>query len=222
VHVVIVGCGRVGSAVALDLTAAGHTVAIIDKRAESFSRLGPNFPGQAIAGIGFDRDRLIEAGIERADALAAVTSGDNSNIMIARVARETFGVERVVARIYDPRRAAIYQRLGIPTVATVAWTSERVLRRILPDEPAVDWVDPSANVMLVERVVAAGWAGHSLDELEVNGELRVMAVSRLGVAKIPNHDLVVQEGDVLYLAVAGDRLASLDNRLAAPARAGGH
>ncbi len=221
-HVVIVGCGRVGSAVALDLTAAGHTVAIIDKRPESFSRLGPNFAGQAIAGIGFDRDRLIEAGIERADALAAVTSGDNSNIMIARVARETFGVERVVARIYDPRRAAIYQRLGIPTVATVAWTSERVLRRILPDEPAVDWVDPSANVMLVERVVAAGWAGHSLEELEVNGELRVMAVSRLGVAKIPRSDLVVQEGDVLYLAVAGDRLTSLDNRLAAPARAGGH
>jgi len=222
VHVVIVGCGRVGSAVALDLTAAGHNVAIIDKRAESFGRLGPNFSGQAIAGIGFDRDRLIEAGIERADALAAVTSGDNSNIMIARVARETFGVGGVVARIYDPRRAAIYQRLGIPTVATVAWTSERVLRRILPDEPAVDWVDPSANVMLVERVVAAGWAGHSLDDLEVNGELRVVAVSRLGVAKIPNHDLVVQEGDVLYLAVAGDRLASLDNRLAAPARAGGH
>jgi trk/ktr system potassium uptake protein len=222
VHVVIVGCGRVGSAVALDLTAAGHTVAIIDKRSEAFSRLGPNFTGQAIAGIGFDRDRLIEAGIERADALAAVTSGDNSNIMIARVARETFGVERVVARIYDPRRAAIYQRLGIPTVATVAWTSERVLRRILPDEPAVDWVDPSANVMLVERVVAAGWAGHSLEELEVGGELRVMAVSRLGVAKIPTSDLVVQEGDVLYLVVAGDRLASLDNRLAAPARAGGH
>jgi trk/ktr system potassium uptake protein len=222
VHVVIVGCGRVGSAVALDLTAAGHTVAIIDKRSEAFSRLGPNFAGQAIAGIGFDRDRLIEAGIERADALAAVTSGDNSNIMIARVARETFGVERVVARIYDPRRAAIYQRLGIPTVATVAWTSERVLRRILPDEPAVDWVDPSANVMLVERVVAAGWAGHSLEELEVGGELRVMAVSRLGVAKIPTSDVVVQEGDVLYLVVAGDRLASLDNRLAAPARAGGH
>ena len=118
-HVVIVGCGRVGSAVALDLTGAGHTVAIIDKRPEAFSRLGPNFPGQPITGIGFDRDRLLEAGIERADAVAAVTSGDNSNIMIARVARETYGVERVVARIYDPRRAAIYQRLGIPTVATV-------------------------------------------------------------------------------------------------------
>jgi trk system potassium uptake protein TrkA len=220
VHVVIVGCGRVGSAVALDLTGAGHTVAIIDKRPEAFSRLGPNFPGQPIAGIGFDRDRLLEAGIERADAVAAVTSGDNSNIMIARVARETYGVERVVARIYDPRRAAIYQRLGIPTVATVAWTSERVLRRILPDEPAVDWVDPSANVMLVERVVAAGWAGHSLKDLEVDGELRVMAVSRLGQAQIPLPDVVVQEGDVIYVVVAAAKLASLDARLAAPVKAG--
>jgi trk system potassium uptake protein TrkA len=222
VHVVIVGCGRVGSAVALNLVGAGHTVAIIDKRAEAFARLGPTFTGQAVAGIGFDRDKLMEAGIERADAVAAVTSGDNSNIMIARVARETFGVERVVARIYDPRRAAIYQRLGIPTVATVAWTSERVLRRILPDEPAVEWVDPSASVMLIERVVAAGWAGHPLRELEADGQMRVMAVSRLGVAKIPGPDLVVQEGDVVYLVVAGDSLSTIDGRLAGPVKAGGH
>jgi trk system potassium uptake protein len=222
VHVVIVGCGRVGSAVALNLVGAGHTVAIIDKRAEAFGRLGPAFTGQAIAGIGFDRDKLVEAGIERADAVAAVTSGDNSNIMIARVARETFGVERVVARIYDPRRAAIYQRLGIPTVATVAWTSERVLRRILPDEPAVEWVDPSASVMLIERVVAAGWAGHPLRDLEADGQMRVMSVSRLGMAKIPGPDLVVQEGDVLYLVVAGDALSTIDARLAGPVKAGGH
>jgi len=222
VHVVIVGCGRVGSALALNLTSAGHTVAIIDKRSEAFARLGAGFTGQALAGIGFDRDRLIEAGIERAGAVAAVTSGDNSNIMIARVARETFGVERVVARIYDPRRAAIYQRLGIPTVATVAWTSERVLRRILPDEPAVEWVDPSASVMLIERVVPASWAGHPLSDLEAPGEVRVMAVSRLGVAQVPSPDVVVQEGDVVYLGVAGDAMASVDSRLAGPVKAGGH
>jgi trk system potassium uptake protein TrkA len=222
VHVVIVGCGRVGSALANNLSSAGHTVAIIDKRSEAFARLGPGFTGQAIAGIGFDRDRLLEAGIERAGALAAVTSGDNSNIMIARVARETFGVERVVARIYDPRRAAIYQRLGIPTVATVAWTSERVLRRILPDEPAVEWVDPSANVMLIERVVPGTWAGHPLHDLESPGQVRVMAVSRLGVTTVPADDLVVQEGDVVYLAVAGDAMTSVDGRLAGPVKAGGH
>ena len=218
----IVGCGRVGSALALNLTSAGHTVAIIDKRSEAFARLGPAFTGKAIAGIGFDRDRLVEAGIGEAGALAAVTSGDNSNIMIARVARETFGVERVVARIYDPRRAAIYQRLGIPTVATVAWTSERVLRRILPDEPAVEWVDPSANVMLIERVVPGAWAGHPLDELEDSGQVRVMALSRLGVAQVPKPGLVVQEGDVVYLAIAGDGMAAVDQRLAGPAKVGGH
>ena len=221
-HVVIVGCGRVGSALAVSLTSAGHTVAIIDKRAEAFARLGPSFTGQTIAGIGFDRSRLEEAGIQEAGAVAAVTSGDNSNIMIARVARETFGVERVVARIYDPRRAAIYQRLGIPTVATVAWTTERVLRRILPDEPAVEWVDPSARVMMVERVVPSPWAGHALMDLEDNGTMRVVALSRLGTARVPTPDLVVQEGDVVYLAVAGDAMPAVDARLAGPAKVGGH
>jgi trk system potassium uptake protein TrkA len=222
VHVVIVGCGRVGSSLALSVVAGGHTVAIIDKRSEAFARLGPNFTGRALAGIGFDRGRLEEAGIREAGAVAAVTSGDNSNIMIARVARETFGVERVVARIYDPRRAAIYQRLGIPTVATVAWTTERVLRRILPDEPAVEWVDPSAKVMMIERVVAPAWAGRPLGDLEVPGSLRVAALSRLGEARVPAPEIVLQEGDVVYLSVAGDALANVDARLAGPVKVGGH
>jgi trk system potassium uptake protein TrkA len=167
-----------------------------------------------IAGIGFDRDRLKEAGIETATAVAAVTNGDNSNIMIARVARETFNVERVVARIYDPRRAAIYQRLGIPTVATVSWASERVLRHILPELSAVDWVDPSAKVCLVERAIPAAWAGKLVTELEQVGQVRVVAVGRLGVAQIPKPDLVAQEGDVAYVAVSGDSIAAFDERLA--------
>ncbi|MSY76957.1 MAG: TrkA family potassium uptake protein, partial [Actinobacteria bacterium] len=111
-HVVIVGCGRVGSALARDLIEGGHSVAIIDRKAEAFTRLGADFAGQTVIGIGFDREVLIAAGIERAEAVAAVTSGDNSNILVARVARENFGIERVVARIYDPQRAAVYQRLG--------------------------------------------------------------------------------------------------------------
>jgi trk system potassium uptake protein TrkA len=221
VHVVIVGCGRVGSALALNLTSAGHTVSIIDKRAEAFARLGAGFTGQAIAGIGFDRDRLIEAGIERAGAVAAVTSGDNSNIMIARVARETFGVERVVARIYDPRRAAIYQRLGIPTVATVAWTSERVLRRILPDEPGVDWVDPSAKVVLIERVVPGAWGGHAVEELEIPGVAKVVSVGRYGTSSVPKPGAVLQEADVIHLAAAGDAISQLDAHLVGPSK-GGH
>jgi trk system potassium uptake protein len=222
VHVVVVGCGRVGSSLAVSLSSSGHSVAVIDRRSESFARLGPAFGGKTITGIGFDRDRLLEAGIEQAGALAAVTNGDNSNILIARVARETFGIDRVVARIYDPRRAAIYQRLGIPTVATVAWTTERVLRRMLPDEPAVEWVDPSAKVMLVERTVPPQWAGRSLDELDGDGVIRVVALSRLGQAQVPRSRLVVQEGDVVYLAVAGDALQALDERLAATSKGGHH
>jgi trk system potassium uptake protein TrkA len=221
VHVVVVGCGRVGSALARTLTESGHTVSIIDKRSEAFSRLPSDFTGKAIAGIGFDRDRLREAGIEDAGALAAVTNGDNSNILIARVARETFGLENVVARIYDPRRAAIYQRLGIATVATVAWTTERVLRRIMPDQPSVEWIDPSARVSLVERTVASTWAGHLIGELDSAGQFVVTAVGRLGVGQIPRPDLVIQEGDVLYLSVASDALDALDTKLAAPPK-GGH
>jgi trk system potassium uptake protein TrkA len=222
VHVVVVGCGRVGSSLATDLVASGHTVAVIDRKAEAFERLGSSFAGTSIVGIGFDRDRLKEAGIERAGALAAVTSGDNSNILIARVARETFGIDRVVARIYDPRRAAIYQRLGIPTVATVAWTTERVMRRLLPDETAVEWVDPSANVMLIERSVPSGWAGQRVSDLEDPGVVRVAAVSRLGTGQLPKAELVLQEGDVLYLAVAGDAVEAVERRLLGTAHAGGH
>jgi trk system potassium uptake protein TrkA len=222
VHVVVVGCGRVGSSLAISLTNSGHTVAVVDRRPDAFSRLGPSFSGTTVTGIGFDRGVLGAAGIERAGALAAVTNGDNSNILIARVARETFGIERVVARIYDPRRAAIYQRLGIPTVATVAWATERVLRRVLPDEPAVEWVDPSAKVMLAERVVPPVWAGRPLDELERPGVLRVMALSRLGTSQIPRPGLVVQEGDVVYVGVAGDSLAEVDRVLTAGPSKGGH
>ena len=123
------GCGRVGTLIAQRLEEAGHTVAIIDQNREAFRRLGPNFQGITLAGVGFDRDILIQAGIERADAFAAVSNGDNSNILAARVARENFGVANVVARIYDPGRAEIYQRLGIPTVATVIWTADQILRR---------------------------------------------------------------------------------------------
>ena len=152
-HVVVVGCGRVGSSLALNLLAGEHTVAIIDRRAEAFRRLPADFAGTTVQGIGFDRDRLIEAGIERAGAVAAVTNGDNSNVLVARVARETFGVDRVVARIYDPRRAVIYQRLGFATVATVAWTTDQVMRRLLPDPTDAEWTDPTAKVCIVERQV---------------------------------------------------------------------
>jgi trk system potassium uptake protein TrkA len=218
-HVVVVGCGRVGSSLASILEDEGHTVAVIDKAQKAFRRLPEGFGGRKVLGVGFDRDRLREAGIEEAGALAAVTSGDNSNIMVARTAREVFGLEHVVARIYDPRRAAIYEKLGIPTIATVQWTTDRVLRRILPDAPATEWTDPSAAVVLVERAVSASWAGRRLAELDCAGLARVAALTRLGVGQVPTPDLVTQEGDVVYLTVAVDRIAELDGHLASP---GGH
>lgn len=211
-HVVIVGCGRVGSTLARELSSQGHTVAIVDRKPEAFARLGEGFSGSRIVGIGFDRDVLIEAGIERAGALASVTNGDNSNILIARVAREEFGLERVVARIYDPKRAEIYERLGIATVATVKWTSERILRRILPDLPAVEWTDPSAKVVLVERELAKPLVGRRVLEFDTDFA-RVVAIRRLGAAVIPNADTVVQEGDVVYVAAAITRIADLDATL---------
>ncbi len=219
-HVVVVGCGRVGSGLATAIEAHGHTVAVVDRRADAFTRLPEGFGGRTVVGVGFDRDRLRAAGIEEAGALAAVTNGDNSNILVARVARETFGVERVVARIYDPRRAAIYERLGIPTIATVQWTTDRVLQRVLPDSPAVEWIDPSAQVLLVERTVPAGWAGHPVADLELDGVARVVALTRLGVAQVPTADLLLQDGDTVHLALAGAAGDRLDARLSAGP--GGH
>jgi trk system potassium uptake protein TrkA len=155
----------------------------------------------------------MEAGIEEAGAVAAVTNGDNSNILVARVARENFGVDNVVARIYDPRRAAIYERLGIPTIASVQWTTDRVLHRLLPDTAGSVWVDPTAAVVLVERPVAASWAGSPIGEIEIPGVAKVVALSRMGAAQIATPDLVAQDGDVVYLAVAAGKVPDLDEHL---------
>jgi len=203
----------VGSSLATLAAAEGHTVGVIDKRARAFTSLPPDFPGQAVVGFGFDRDRLVEAGIEKADALAAVTSGDNSNIVVARIARETFGIERVVARIYDPGRAAVYARLGIPTVATVAWTTDQALRKLLPDQVRTEWTDPTGKVCVVERALPARWAGRPLDDLEDPGRWRVSVLTRAGRAEVPRSGLVGQEGDLLVLSVATVALPAFEERL---------
>lgn len=211
-HVVIVGCGRVGSTLALELIASGHTVAVIDRKSDAFKRLGENFSGLTIAGIGFDRDVLLEAGIDRAQAVAAVTNGDNSNILIARVAREKFGIEKVVARIYDPKRAEIYERLGVATVATVKWTSERILRRILPDISSVEWTDPSSNVVLIEREFPNSLVGKKATEILLASAC-ISAIRRLGTAVIPDEKTIVQQGDVGYFMVEINSLNQLDDLL---------
>ena len=165
------GCGRVGSLVAIELENSGHSVAIIDQEESSFKRLGKSFAGQKILGIGFDRDRLTEAGISQADAFVAVSSGDNSNILAARVARETFGVKNVIARIYDPKRAEVYERLGIPTVATVSWTADQILRHVNPIGATEDWHDPSGSVTLAQVAYHESWIGSSISKIETDQQL---------------------------------------------------
>ena len=212
-HVIVVGCGRVGSEVALSLSSTEHDVIVIDRRAESFRRLGEAFTGTTLVGVGFDRDVLTEAGITPTCAVAAVTSGDNSNILIARVARETFGVEHVVARIYDPRRASIYERLGIATVASVAWTSARVLRHLLASDTTPDWIDPSARFTMVERRVPAAAAGNSVAEVESLCGGRVALLGRFGEPSIPSPATLLQEDDVVHVVVSAENAARLDAAL---------
>jgi trk system potassium uptake protein TrkA len=210
VHVVIMGCGRVGSDLARSLEDLGASVAVIDQDAASFRRLGSQFAGRTVLGLGFDRDVLIEAGIERADAFAAVSSGDNSNIIGARVARETYGIENVVARIYDPRRAEVYQRLGIPTVATVAWTANQMLRRLVPSRAERGWRDPSGNIFVADVPVAPEWIGHRLTRLEADAQTRVAFIDRLGAGTIPHEDTVVQEGDRVYVVATDAALERVE------------
>jgi trk system potassium uptake protein len=215
VHIVIMGCGRVGSTLARSLEKRGHTVAVIDQNTEAFRRLGPDFDGQTIKGVGFDREVLVEAGIERAQAFAAVSNGDNSNILAARVVRETFDVHNVVARIYDPGRAEVYERLGIPTVATVRWTSDQVLRRLLPAGSEPQWRDPSGSVRLMEVHVDRSWVGRTVEQIEAATGAKVPFVFRLGSGVVPKRGTVFQDGDLIYAAVADERLADVEAILAA-------
>jgi trk system potassium uptake protein TrkA len=212
-HVIVVGCGRVGSELGVRLEREGHTVAIIDKNRRAFRRLPDDWQGRTVVGFGFDRDHLAEAGVAEAGALAAVTSGDNSNILTARIARETFQIPNVVARIYDPRRALIYQRLGIPTVATVLWTTDQVLRRLFPEQSVTEWTDPTGEFSFVERALPDEWVGRHLADLSEEGRFGPVLVTRAGEARMATAGLVGQEGDVLLITVRTGALEDLETRL---------
>jgi trk system potassium uptake protein len=219
-HIVIMGCGRVGSTLAHILEDHGHSVAVIDQDVEAFRRLRPGFRGAKVTGVGFDRDVLVEAGIERADAFAAVSSGDNSNVIAARVARESFSVKRVAARIYDPRRAEVYQRLGIPTVATVRWTADQMLRRLLPEGVATLWRDPTGTVVLAELACCDDWLSEKVSTLEQAASARIAFISRLGQTLIPGPGTVLQQGDVLHVIAKEEDLDQIASVFAKPAAPG--
>lgn len=210
-HIVIMGCGRVGSMLARGLEMRGHDVAVIDVDAGAFQRLGPDFEGTTVTGIGFDREVLEQAGIRRADAFAAVSSGDNSNILAARVVRERYGVENVVARIYDQGRASVYERLGIPTVATVRWTVGQVLRRLLPEGSEPVWRDPSGEVRLLQVFVDSGWVGRRIKELSAAALAPIPFMSRMGRGLVPEADTVFQDGDFIYVACETERTTEIES-----------
>jgi trk system potassium uptake protein TrkA len=204
VHVVIMGCGRLGSTLAQKLDAQGHQVVVIDRDADAFRRLGDHFGGVTVNGIGFDRDVLRTAGVERADAFAAVSSGDNSNIISARLARETFGVSRVVARIYDSRRAQVYERLGIPTIATIRWAADRMYRFLVPEDRVEVFRDPTSVVSIVETPLHRDWIGRTVKSLEDRTGARVAYLARFGVGTLAQPSSVLQDGDQVYMLVTDE------------------
>jgi len=203
------------STLARSLEDRDHDVSVIDSNPDAFRRLGPSFDGTKVTGIGFDQSVLERAGIEKADAFAAVSSGDNSNIIAARVARETFGVQHVVARIYDPGRAEVYQRLGIVTVATVKWTADQMLRRLLPAGAEPDFRDPSGTIRVDHVPVTEAWIGERTVRLQTDSGSRIAWIDRLGEGMLPTRETVLQEGDMLHLVMReenADRVYDVFNK----------
>ncbi|WP_424347044.1 potassium channel family protein [Kocuria sp. CH-021] len=213
-HFVIMGVGRVGTMVAHTLEDSGHTVAVIDQDDRAFRRLRKSFEGKKVTGLGFDQEVLRRAGIEEAYAFAAVSSGDNSNIIAARVARETFKVRHVVARIYDPSRAEFYQRLGIPTVAAVRWSADQALRRILPEQTiTADFREASGRLQLGELSLDDSWSGLHLDAIEEATGVRIAFVTRFGEGVLPGPDMSYQQGDVVHAMMRTDDVEAVSRVL---------
>jgi len=215
-HFVVMGCGRVGAAAAAALQARGHSVAVIDQNPASFNRLPAEYTGQRVTGPGFDQEILAQAGIGEAYGFAAVSSGDNSNVLAARVVRETFGVENVVARIYDPDRAEVYERLGLSTVATVPWAADQVLRSVLPAGATAEFQDPTGQMSMAAYDIDLEWVGAPLSDLEAVTGGRVAFITRQGRAELPTAQTVYQAGDLVHLVLPSDQVAPAERTLSRP------
>ncbi|WP_430869099.1 potassium channel family protein [Demequina aurantiaca] len=215
-HIVIMGCGRTGASLAEEFESRGHSVAVIDRTGDAFRRLPSSFQGQKITGIGFDRETLVSAGVEDAYAFAAVSDGDNSNILAARVVRETYGVENVVARISDSGRADVYRRLGIPTVAPVPWTTSQIVSRLLPGVTDSVYVDSTAGVSIRRLAPHKSWVGHLLTDIEGASECRIAYVVRFGEATLPEPGSLLQSGDEVYFVVPNAVSKNAERALSRP------
>jgi trk system potassium uptake protein TrkA len=216
-RIIIMGCGRVGSDLTVQLAEGGHDVSIIDKREEAFHRLPPGFDARTVVGLGFDRDVLEDAGIKEADAFVAVSSGDNSNIVSARVALEYYHVPKVIARIYDPRRADIYERLNIPTVATTKWGVKQIQLMLFHDRTEIRESMSGGELLRMRVPVPQHLVGKAATSLNIKGQVLVAGVSRGGGGFIPTDETTLQKGDYLAVILAKDGVDRLDAQLAPPA-----
>lgn len=208
-RIIVIGCGRVGSALATQLAAEGQDVRVVDRNPQTRRRLPKNFPDTFHAGNGYNRTVLEAAGITDADAFAAVTSGDNTNIVSARIAKEVYRVPIVVARIYDPRRADIYRGLGIPTVASVRWTVTQIHQMLLHRHLNPELTFGNGETLLVRSQLPDYLTGRRLSELEVDGEIRIIEVTRGGRSLLPAHGSSAQRDDLVTFAVTAAALTRL-------------
>jgi trk system potassium uptake protein TrkA len=215
--VIIVGCGRVGILLTQELAKAGHEVTVIDKNPAAFDRLPPGFDARTVVGLGFDRDVLEEAGIKDADAFLAVSNGDNSNIVSARVARENYHVPQVIARIYDPMRADIYERLNIPTVSTTRWGVKQIVLMLTHPREEIKETLAAGDLFRMRVQVPSHLVGKPVSSLEVPGRILVAGVDRGGTGFLPVPSSTFQQGDYVAVIVQKDALETLDGLLQAAA-----
>lgn len=211
-RIIIIGCGRMGSGLAQALQLRGHAVSVVDRDPASFERLGPTFRGRTIVGIGFDRQALVEAGIERADALAAVMPSDEANVIAARLASAFFAVPRVVVRLYDPRKAEIYNRLGLQTISPISWGVTRAADMLCYSQLDTVLSLGGGGVDLVQVECPTLLAGRTVQSITVPASIHVVAIGRGGKTFLPTLGTVFQEGDMLHIAVtpaASDRLRAM-------------
>ncbi len=211
--IIVMGCGRVGSQVSQLLVKMGHEVTVIDHDTNAFARLGADFKGRIVRGIGFDRDVLLEAGVEMAEAFIAASSSDNANITAARIARNIFHIPRVAARLYDPQRAEVYRRLGLTTISTTDWGAERIMEVITHTELDVIHVFRDGGTSLVRIEIPARLKGYRVTQMNVPGEFMVVAITRNDQTFIPVSGTEFHEDDIIYLTVTPSSMNRLEELL---------
>jgi trk system potassium uptake protein TrkA len=200
-HVIIVGCGRVGASTAAELARAGHDVVVIDRDPDAFRLLPTGFTGRTLVGTGFDREVLESAGIREADALVASASGDNTNAVAARIAKETYRVPDVVARIFDPRRADIYRRYGVQTFAPTSWSVSKIVELIVSPHLEREMAFGNGEVQLLAAWVPVHLVGKPVRDLAIPGEIRVALLVRMGKGIVPVSGTALEKDDQVFVVI---------------------